>query len=73
MQMGEPHEALKDYQEALKIDPYNYEVLIKRGAVYFSLKNYDLALNDFTKALALEPTSTEAAQDRSFCLAKMRL
>jgi hypothetical protein len=35
------------------------------------MEHYDLALEDFTKAKALEPANTEAAQYISYCLTKM--
>ena len=62
MEIGRNQEALNDFQQSLKIEPFNYQVLLKRGAVYYSMKQYDLALKDFTQALELEPSSTEASQ-----------
>ena len=45
--------AIKDYDEALKINPKNGEGYLARGQVKESSRNYRGALDDFEQALAL--------------------
>lgn len=57
---GEAEKALALAERATTLNPENPAVWLNLGGVYFSLKNYDLALRNFEKSLSL---------DKSFALA----
>lgn len=57
---GEYDEALKDYNEALHINPDSAWAYNARGCLYFNAGKLDLARNDFDRALALVPDFSEA-------------
>lgn len=47
--------AIKDYDEALKLNPKFADVYEKRGQIYYELKNYDLSDADYHKLVELNP------------------
>lgn len=53
-------QALKEYDQALKLDPNHVKSYIGRGVAYLSTKQYDQALADFNRALKLDPAGPEA-------------
>ncbi len=61
------HEAVKDLDEALTIDPQNYVALYLRGNALFELGQYDRAQTDYANMLRLNPRS----QDGMFGIAKV--
>lgn len=60
-----PDRAVKDWNEALKLNPNNAELYNGRGFAYFWLKNSDQALADFNKAISLKPDYAEAYANRA--------
>lgn len=50
-------DALRCYQQSLKLDPKSVNVLNNLGTVYDSMKQYRLAVKMYRKALKLEPQS----------------
>ena len=52
---GNPDEALRQADEALRIDPFNWPALIQRSGVNLDTKHHELALADADRALALHP------------------
>jgi tetratricopeptide (TPR) repeat protein len=52
--------ALKDYDQAIRLDPENVLALINRSSIYQSQKKHDLALADLKKALAVDPKNATA-------------
>lgn len=57
-QQGKINEAIALYEEALKADPNNPEILTNLGAAYQTNKNYDAALAQYLKSIAIEPKSS---------------
>jgi len=55
--------ALDYLEKLLRVDPEYVEGLHFRGAIYFENKRYDLAADDWSKALKLEPENTEIRDD----------
>ena len=49
-------EALKDVNEALKLNPLYTTAYVRRGHIYNEYKMYDDAVNDFQKAKELDPS-----------------
>ncbi len=54
--------ALADFNKALEIKGPDANYLISRGSLLFDMKRFQAALNDFTQALTLDPSSAEKAQ-----------
>ncbi|KAJ3034540.1 hypothetical protein HDV00_004953 [Rhizophlyctis rosea] len=57
---GEHHKALKKYMSALELDPKCVEAYVARGCVFAGDKNYDAAVDDFKKALEINPKHENA-------------
>ena len=53
-------EVIKNCDKALAIDPNNEKGLFRRGQAYYGQKEYDLAKNDFTAVLKLDPNNKAA-------------
>lgn len=47
--------ALDAYNHAIQKDPFNPELRVEMGNVYYSVKAYDLAIQSFQQALTLKP------------------
>jgi tetratricopeptide (TPR) repeat protein len=58
---GDPEGALDSYNRGLDIDPSLGEGYVDRGAVHILLKNYQAAIADITKGLALNANKPEIA------------
>jgi Flp pilus assembly protein TadD len=44
-------QALKDYSEAVRLDPKESVYYKNRGITYFKIENTNQAISDFTKAI----------------------
>ncbi len=64
-------EAIKDYDEAIELDPQNVDTYINRGVAKDALKKYEEALADYDKAIELDPKYAEVYNNRG--LAKYAL
>ena len=53
-------EALNDFNESLKLDPYNTLALEYRGTMYFKQKRYVESLQDLQKVIKLSPKNKVA-------------
>jgi tetratricopeptide (TPR) repeat protein len=58
-QDGEYDKGIRSYTAALKFDQKSPEAYQKRGNAYFSIKKFDLAVSDYTKALSNNPDNPE--------------
>jgi tetratricopeptide (TPR) repeat protein len=54
-QKGRYDQALKDFNEALKLKPRDPALFTYRGVVYYAKGQTDLALKDFNRALEIDP------------------
>jgi tetratricopeptide (TPR) repeat protein len=52
---GELERALRDLNEAIRLDPYSAAWLSNRGMVYLELQQYDNAIRDFGEAIRFDP------------------
>lgn len=52
---GPIHESIKRVTKQIKKDPQNASLYIERGQYYQVDENFDLALNDFLTARAIDP------------------
>jgi tetratricopeptide (TPR) repeat protein len=68
LQSGEEEKALQVFDEALRLDRLNFEVVMERGKLYFERGDAEAALSDFNRALTIRPRSFEAALWRSRAL-----
>jgi tetratricopeptide (TPR) repeat protein len=51
---GHPREAIDLLNLAIKKDPNYYEAYYNRGVVFYLLKDYQKAVDDFSKAIAID-------------------
>ena len=58
--------AIKDYNQAIQLNPNKAEAYNYRGIVYGKNGNLNLAIKDFNKAIQLNPHYTEAYYNRGF-------
>ena len=68
---GDNDNALKDYTEAIKLDPKNANAYHTRGLVYGVKGDYDNALKDFNEAIKLDPKYAFAYHTRGLVYAEM--
>ncbi|MFC5269547.1 tetratricopeptide repeat protein [Adhaeribacter terreus] len=64
-QMQMPDRALKDWNEAIALEPKNAENYAGRGYAYFWLQKQQQALADYNQAIALKPDFAEAYAHRA--------
>ncbi len=60
--------ALDSYSKAILLDPTNPLLRLQMGLLYYSLKNYDLAVRFFSDAVNLKPDYTNAYYNLSIAL-----
>ncbi|KAG1701634.1 hypothetical protein DVH05_010938 [Phytophthora capsici] len=53
---GRMNDAISAYSRCIEMDPNNAVCLSNRAAAYLKLKNFDLTVEDCTKAIAVAPT-----------------
>ncbi len=59
--VGDPQELVKMVDDALAKDPKNKDLWNGRAIMFNSMKNYDEAINSFTKVVELDPKDAQAA------------
>lgn len=60
---------LRDYTQAIEIDPQFAQAYFNRGNIYFFQKNYRSALSDYDKAIQTDPYFGDAYFNRGLVLA----
>jgi len=60
--------ALNAYGQAISLDPYNPLLRLNVGGIYYSVKNYDLAIRFFTDAVNLKPDYANAYYNLAIAL-----
>ena len=71
MEKGQYDLAIRDFDEALRIDPRNASAYINRGLTYLVQGQHDLAIRDYGKAIEIDPSNANAYHSR--CIAYSRL
>jgi tetratricopeptide (TPR) repeat protein/S1-C subfamily serine protease len=69
--MGDTSEAIKDFNEALRLQPDNPFAYRQRGIAQFNEENYQAALADLNKAITLQSDNAYAYVDRGIVHAMM--
>lgn len=69
--MGDITEAIKDFNEALRLQPNNPFAYRRRGVARSHEENYQGALEDLNKAITLEPDNAYTYVDRGIVYAMM--
>jgi Flp pilus assembly protein TadD len=64
-------EAIKSYDEALKIEPDKHEAWYNRGNALARLERYEEAIKSYDEALKIEPEKHEAWNNRGIALAML--
>jgi tetratricopeptide (TPR) repeat protein len=64
-------EAIKNYEEVLKIDSKNFEAYAQVAVAYMNLNKYDKALENLNKALALQTSNFKIYKLIGDCQAKL--
>jgi tetratricopeptide (TPR) repeat protein len=62
--LSNPHEAIDDFNAALKLSPEESMIYNNRGNVLIELRHYEEAVKDFTQAIALAPGYGQAYNNR---------
>ena len=62
---GESENAIRDYSEAIELDPKYADAYNYRGISYLSNGDVDNAIADYTKAIELDPEYADAYKDRA--------
>jgi tetratricopeptide (TPR) repeat protein len=57
--------AIKDYTEAIRIDPENARAFNNRGNAWYAKKEYDKAMKDYDEAIRLDPTDAIPLRNRA--------
>jgi tetratricopeptide (TPR) repeat protein/membrane associated rhomboid family serine protease len=57
-------EAMNDYNEAIRLDPYYARAYNRRGLIYYHQKNYEKAINDYNEAIRLDSNYAHAYNNR---------
>jgi tetratricopeptide (TPR) repeat protein len=61
--------AIKDFDEAIRLDPQFATTFALRGNAWFAKKDYDKAIKDFAEAIRLDPKDARAFNSRAWLLA----
>lgn len=69
---GEPENTIKDFTEAIRLNPKMASTFHSRGVVYRRKKEYDKAVKDFTGAIRLDPESAMAFSVRGITYGSMK-
>lgn len=72
MEAGRYAEALKDYDQAIRLDATQVEYFLNRGLLHERLQHYTQAYNDYSSALALDETFEKAWLNRGNVLMRQR-
>jgi tetratricopeptide (TPR) repeat protein len=71
-QKKELDRAIKDFEEAIRLQPQLARAYGGRAGVYFYRKDYDRAIEDYNHWVRLEPKSAHAYSSRAFAFSKKK-
>ena len=54
------------YSKVLELDPNNYEAIKGKGKCFHEMKNYDSAVEEYNKAISINPKDASAYAERAF-------
>lgn len=63
-QSGRYDQALKDFNDALKLKPNDAMLITYRGVVYYAKGQNDLAMKEFNRAIEIDPKTGKAYYQR---------
>ena len=63
--LGQYQRAIKDYNQAIRIDPQNAGAYINRGVAYLNLSQPEQAIKDFDEAIVVDPQFANAYLNRA--------
>ncbi len=69
-EQGRHREALELAQRGLEIAPDYFDLVDTRGVVYYRLREFEKAIEDFSKCIRLGPSTTPASVATRFYLAR---
>lgn len=64
--------AIRDFTEAIKLDPNYFRAVFNRGAVYSLQGEYEKAIADLSRAIQLDPTEVNAYNNRGVTYTKQK-
>ncbi len=65
---GKMDEAIKDFDQILKVDPTDFNAVMGRGYIHFQQANHKNAVLDFSRAIELKPDDPIARNNRGYNL-----
>ena len=69
--VGDAESALADYNKAIELNPDNADAHAARGQFYVWQKQYDQAIQDFDKALRLDPSEWISRSNKAVALVRL--
>lgn len=68
----ESDRAIKDYDEAIRLNPRHADAFSNRGVAYARKRNYDRAIQDYDEAIQLNPRHADAFSNRGVAYARKK-
>src|SRR5262245_7779731 len=65
LEKGEPDNAIKDFDECIRLDPTGAHPFNRRGNAWWAKHEYDKAIKDYDEAIRLDPRDVWAHSTRS--------
>ena len=64
-QLGFPDRATPDFEEAAWLEPDTQELQFNLGTAYLSMGDFEQAINNFTRVIAMNPEASDAYGNRA--------
>ena len=71
-QKSESDRAIRDYNEAIRLNPGYADAFANRGAAYARKRDYDRAIQDYDEAIRLNPRHADAFSNRGVVYARKK-
>jgi tetratricopeptide (TPR) repeat protein len=62
--LGQYQPAIKDYNQAISLNPIYSEAFYNRGTIYSEIGQYQRAIDDYNQAISLQPNYANAYNNR---------